>query len=147
MENISFPTSMATFFRPSALPVRIWAGASAACSPPPCMYDVLSELWHHENEGHVWALTQGTFSWPGPDHRENSFNDTPSSSFYSSSRCPQKMFRGKIFLYFQSGVHSASLADGRILRWRIDLMESGHKNKSHFRFTSTFADATMQEHC
>lgn len=85
---------MTTFFTCSALPVRIWAEAAAACSFPPYICDVLSEsydiMW---NEGHVWALTQGTFIWPGPDHRENILNATPSSSFYSSSRCPRKMLK------------------------------------------------------
>lgn len=58
---------------------------------PPCIGDVLSESYDIMcNEGHVWAVNQGTFSWPGPDHRENILTATP-SSFYSSTRCPQKM--------------------------------------------------------
>lgn len=81
------------------------------------------------NEGHVWAPTQGTFSWPGPDHRENSLNDTPSSSFYSSSRCPQKM--PKPVLRKNLSLVSVRSSFSLTGRWE----DSEMKNCSHGKWT------------
>lgn len=113
---------------------------------PPCIGNVLSEGYDIMcNEGHVWAVNQGTFTWPGPDHRENILTVTPSSSsFYSSSRCPQKMLKAVLGKSLPS-IPSSSVAFGEILMkkhsWKVDTTE--WKNEPHFRFTSNFAVAIM----
>lgn len=123
---------------------QIW---SSGCSFA-CIGDVLSENYDIMcNEGHVWAVNQGTLAWPGPDHRENIWTATPSSSssFHSSSRCPQKMLKavsGKS-LPLVSVRNSFILTgprgkfwDEETLSWKADTTE--WKNEPHFRFTSNF---------
>lgn len=58
-------TTMAAFSARSALPVRIWAGAAAACSLPPCMCDVLSP------SSDIMCIMRDTF---GLLHRERSID-------------------------------------------------------------------------